>query len=78
MYVRVNDDYAVLKMDQYEFYFGHEAVTEIGEWCFRVRIDGEQVVQIPESMLSKSRHNCVEYLLLGIGDFLSTYGLAGS
>lgn len=78
MYVSVNDDYAVLEMDQYEFYFGHEAVTELGEWCFRVIIDGEEVVRVPESRLGKGRHSCVEYLLLGIGDFLSTYGLAGT
>jgi len=83
-----SSDYAGLKTDHGEFYYGYEVVdfNEEGdeEWCFRARIDvvgpegelkREEIVVRFGKLKAKDPFDCVDCLMVGIGWVLTKYAL---
>lgn len=81
----LNDDYAILQVEDITFYYGYEYTMtneELEEeWCFVVKDGQEQIFQMPKSILESLNERLsrkggwnepVEYLLTGIGAFEKT------
>jgi|GEM_PF-3871771 len=76
--VGINDDYAVLSVGLYRFYYGYE-ITERkpdedgdgGDWCFQVQVFDMPALTIPRRDLGGDKYSSpAELLLLGIGAWI--------
>lgn len=74
-------DYASLRTETADFYYGYEVVADDGEeWCFLADVRGKKV-KIPYSQLTgkpSSQFDCGECLLAGIGMILDRFKLEAS
>jgi hypothetical protein len=74
-----SDDYALLELDEYDFYYGYETEdSESGEWYFVVTKDESETVLLKAtSELDEIGNRNGEelepkdYLLIGIGYFIN-------
>lgn len=78
--LKVSDDYAILELDHYDFYFGYETEDEeSGEWYFVVTKDEEEIVlrksqselNIIGGIKDEFESEPKDYLLIGIGYFIN-------
>lgn len=67
-------DYAGIESENLSAYYGYEELTAESEWCFVVRIHGEEVFRLPSSRLSeKDKFNCAACLLAGLAAFFDKF-----
>lgn len=73
--IRINDDYAVLEIKEYEFYYGYEHIIDT-EWAFYAKnketgvmtsYTADTLIEYCDSDLK----NPVDFLFAGIGLFIN-------
>lgn len=71
----INDDYAVMRGGNYEFYYGYEETNEAGEWLFQVKTKEPYALvfeRTAEALGQDADEEPVRVLLEGIATYLDS------
>lgn len=73
--ISIASDYAQLAVGKFSFYYGYEETVTVDgedEWAFTASLENKEIMRLSTTDLDthNSSGDVIEYLLLGIGEYL--------